>query len=586
MVGDHVQPITVTRPGRTAVKRTLAIGLALAALSCRSAEPSKSVAQTLPRTPAVAASFGAADIDRALGAEWQKRGLAAAPRVDDHGFLRRAFLDVVGRIPTLDEIAKFESDRSVARRANLVTALVATPGYADHWTNYWEDVLLLDKTKAKLVDRDQFRRFLHSAFERNEPWNQLVYELVSATGWNRPATPAPLEPPTTSAMAIDTGGPRPTAPVVDAMHPVNGAVNWLLQYRSNPEDLAGKVASTFLGVKIQCAQCHDHKTEKWKQTDFQRFAACFVNMKASPESEGKLAPVELFERRSPAPRFEKRPETASIAAATPAALDGTDFSSEDDRRAALAGWTTSPQNPWFAKAFVNRVWGQFLGRGFVEPVDDFRDSNPGEMPELLDALSKDFVAHGYDVKRLVATIVSTDAYQLSSGALGASVQAGSTTSPLWSRYPLKPLAPDELLDSIAVATDLDDILSGQRGEDLERAKAQLRKQFDFLFDVDEESHPSSYEGTIPQALMLMNGRSVNQTTRVGRQGALLKILGTPVGDGERIDALYRRTLSRTPSSDERDAALAVIPERGRYRQAAFEDLLWALLNSSEFVFNH
>src|SRR5439155_4243549 len=164
--------------------------------------------------------------------------------------------------------------------------------------------------------------------------------------------------------------------------------------------------------------------------------------------------------------------------------------------------------------------------------------------------------------------------------------SGKAPPSLWSRYPLKPLAPDELLDSIAVATDLDDVLSRRGGEELEKAKAQLRKQFDFLFDVDEESHAATYEGTIPQALMLMNGRSVNQTMRVGRQGALLKVLAMPVGDERRVEMLFLRTLSRKPTADELTIALAALPERGAGRQAAFEDLFWALLNSSEFVFNH
>jgi hypothetical protein len=501
----------------------------------------------------------AADVDRAIGAEWHKRGIAASPRVDDLAFLRRVTLDVIGRIPTALEIERFESDRSEGKRDAVVRSLLASPAYADRWTSYWEEVLLLDKTKAKFVDRGEFRRFLHGAFERNLPWNEVVFELVNARGVNRAAN--------------DAGeGVR-----------VNGAVNWLLQYRDNPQDLAGKVASTFLGVKIQCAQCHDHKTEKWKQQDFLSFAACFANMKSTPlETDSKTPPVALVEAKRAGLGRAKRPENAKVAAAPPVALDGTDFSSEDDRRAALAAWTTSPQNPWFSRALVNRIWGQFLGRGFVEPVDDFRASNPGEMPELLDALAKDFASHGYDMKRLVATITATGAYQRSSAPAGAS----PAEAPLWSRFPLKPLGPDELLDSIAVATDLDDVFAGRGEGELEKSKAQLRKQFEFLFDVDEESHAATYEGTIPQALMLMNGRAVNRTTRVGRQGALLKVLATPTSDEHRVETLFLRTLSRRPTAEESKLALETIPDRGAGRQAAFEDLFWALLNSSEFVFNH
>jgi hypothetical protein len=541
--------------------RSAILGIAAILLSCRSAQLGtvKTAAQP-PAAPSEAPAFGAADVDRALDAEWRKRGVVASPGVDDLAFLRRVTLDVIGRIPTAPEIERFESDRSEGRREAVVRSLLASPSYADHWTNYWEEVLLLDKTKAKFVDRGEFRRFLHGAFEHNAPWSEIVHELVNARGVNRAASEGSFS------------------------GQVNGAVNWLLQYRDNPQDLAGKVASTFLGVKIQCAQCHDHKTEKWKQKDFLSFAACFANMKSTPlEADSKIPPVALVEANRVSVRRAKRPENASVAAAPPVALDGTDFSSEDDRRAALAAWTTSPHNPWFARAFVNRMWGQFLGRGFVEPVDDFRASNPGELPDLLEALAQDFAAHGYDVKRLIATIAATDAYQLSSATAGAK----AAEAPLWSRFPLKPLGPDELLDSIAVATDLDDVLAGGKGEgELEKAKAQLRKQFDFLFDVDEESHGATFEGTIPQALMLMNGQAVNRTTRVGRQGALLKVLAMPTSDERRVEALYLRTVSRRPTADESKAALEAIPERGAGRQAAFEDLFWALLNSSEFVFNH
>jgi hypothetical protein len=540
-----------------------ALGLALTLASCRSTTHLRTQVAVAPAAAELSSerpAFGATDIDRAFEAEWKRRGIVASPPVDDERFLRRVTLDIIGRIPKVEEIERFASDPSVDRRAAVVQSLIASPEYADHWTNYWEDVLLLEKTKAKFVDRDEFRAFLHGAFVKNLPWSDVVHELVDARGLNRPATEA--------------GAPTQ----------VDGAVNWLLQYRDNPQDLAGKVASTFLGVKIQCAQCHDHKTEKWKQKDFVSFAACFARMKATPlDSDSKLGPVALYDANGRI-RRPKKPDNASIASAAPAALDGTDFSNEDDRREALADWTTSSQNPWFAKAFVNRIWGYFLGRGFVEPVDDFRASNPGEMPELLDQLAKDFAAHGYDTKRLIALIATTEVYQLS-----ASAPDGAKTGeiPLWSRYPLKPLAPDELLDSIAIATDLDDVLGGQRGTDeLEKAKAQLRKQFDFLFDVDEESHTTTYEGTIPQALMLMNGRQVNRTMRVGRHGALLKVLAMPSTDENRVEALFLRTVSRKPTPDETKAALAALPERGAGRQAAFEDLFWALLNSSEFVFNH
>jgi hypothetical protein len=291
----------------------------------------------------------------------------------------------------------------------------------------------------------------------------------------------------------------------------------------------------------------------------------------------------------------------------------------------------APQNPWFAKAFVNRVWAALLGRGFVDPVDDLRASNPPALPALFDMLAADFVAHGYDVRRLVALICDTEAYQLSAGQ---PVTMRDTTKPpargdgqLWSRYPLKPLGADELLDAIVAATGAEPVLERISGDDIEGLRDALRKQMAFFFDVDEQPDETVYQGTIAQALMLLNGRLVNGSAAVIPGDALASILSRGGGDAEAITALYQRTLSRPPSPEELTHWLAfvraprqavawqepvasaprrgangaraafagerrlarterLVPRRETPRQQAFEDVLWALLNSSEFYFNH
>ncbi len=548
------------------------------------------------------ASSGAAQLDTILRAAWSKRGIVPAQPVDDSRFLRRVYLDVIGRIPTTDELAAFQAEPVASRRAKVVDALLASTAYADRWTRYWDDVLLGPKIDKKFVDREKFDGWLREEFRANVPWDKLVYELVTAKGYNReplietgatgagsnsamsatpPATSSaasgPLFGSSTGATAVGAGSSAQPAQA-------NGAVNWLLKYRDNPQDLAGAASATFLGVKIQCAQCHDHKTEKWKQADFQRFAACFATAKAIPVDGERNGPrlVQLVESDKPAFRRARKGELASIASAAPTALDGTDFSDAESRREALARWIQSPQNPWFAKAIVNRTWGHFMGRGFVEPIDDFRASNPVVLPELLDWLASDFVAHGFDLKYLVRTITNSEAYQLSAGP----TFGRGDGPPLWSRFPLKPLGPDELLDSIAVATDLDALLAGKDAGEFGAAKAQLRKQYEFLFDIDEESHPSTYDGTIPQALMLMNGRPVSRATNTVRQGALIKLLAMPVDDSAKIEALFLRTIARKPTTEELRTLLPLVGVRGADRLEAYEDVFWSLLNSSEFIFNH
>jgi hypothetical protein len=575
---------------RSASGLLLAILLVGSAACHRASEgPSKVPTGAAAPVPAPDASY---IVDEALRAAWQKHGIAPAPPASDGRFLRRAYLDIVGRIPTLDEVTTFLADAAPDKRNKAIDALLASPEYAKHWSRYWDDVLLGDKVDNNIVDREEFDHWLEQRFSQNAPWDEIAFLLVTAQGSNRISTSdsdAMITAPKSTADLASMSGPPPSVETPAdrgaGQEHLNGAVNWLLKYRDDPQDLAGNLSATFLGVKIQCAQCHDHKTEKWKQRDFQQFAACLTTAKVIPldaARDGGPKRFGVFEVRKPFVRVGKQPELAAIEKASPVALDGTDFSQAESRREALGEWIRSPQNPWFAKAIVNRMWGYFMGRGFVEPVDDFRASNPVLLPELLDALTSDFVAHHHDLKQLIAGITKSQAYQLAAEPR----PAARTEDALFSRYALKPLGPDELLDSIAVATELDNLLAGKNAGEFGTAKAQLRKQFGFLFDVDEESHPTSYEGTIPQALLLMNGRPLSRATNTVRQGALLKVLAMPGGDAEKLESLYLRTVARQPTSAELANLLPLLRGRPLQRQEQFEDIFWALLNSSEFIFNH
>jgi len=426
------------------------------------------------------------------------------------------------------------------------------------------------------------------------PWDRMVYALVSATGQNSPGGPRP------KSMSEAERAIQKTA------EPVNGAVDWVLKYRDTPQDWAGDASKKFLGVQIQCAQCHDHKTEKWKQKDFRQFAACFMRAQTLPlDGPGQMGQKRAIVRDidRPLPRFMKNPDLVDIGRAEPIALDGTPMTG--DPRESVARWITT--SPSFAIEAVNRMWGHFMGRGFVDPVDDIRPSNPADAPELEQALAKDFATHGYDWKRLVRTIALSRAYGLSTNPASAA-DAGKPPV-LWSRFRAMPLGPNEMLDALIDATGVDAALRRMGRFDVEALTERLRQLYGFVFDVDEESDKQSFEGTITQALVQLNGRLVAGGSTALPGTAVATIARSDTTDAQKIEALYLRTVSRPPTADELATwtkyvanpppigSPEVMDRKGpgpfrRVREtrdpktAAFEDLMWTLLNSSEFVLNH
>ncbi len=584
----------------------------------RTAGPSPS-----PVAPPSATAFGTRGIDAALRGAWQKEGLTPALGADDATFVRRAYLDIVGTIPAPEATSAFVASADPDKRKKLVDTLLASPQYAEHWMNYWDDVLMGREVKSKSVDRVAFRYWLRARFEANAPWNRIVSELVSATGQNSIGGTR-VRLPQAMAMTIPLGTTVPQKGEEDAtdLAQINGAVNWTLRFEQTPQDLSGNASRIFLGVQIQCAQCHDHKTENWTQDDYRRFASAFLHQKADPIDRGKpmgnIRRVDLVDLAKVGPRFAKNADVAPIAAAKATALDGTDLDQGIGTRKALAAWMTAKENPWFAKAFVNRLWGHFLGRGFYDPVDDMRAVNTPALPELLDRIAADFAAHDFDVPYLIRTICATQAYQLAASA-SANANANAKTDPenrLWTRFHLVPLGPEELLNALLRATDLETAAKKSGIQNLDALRAQLVRQYAFLFDVDETDDVPDYSGTVTQALSLLNGQLVGQGARSVPGSALDDVLAKPGDDAAKIDALVLRVLSRVPTEAERKTWVDYVqtasktpratippPKRGGpgagplarlgvkaapadTRRAAYEDVMWALLNSSEFVFNH
>ncbi|MDC3959892.1 DUF1549 domain-containing protein [Polyangium jinanense] len=551
---------------------------------------------TATATSAPAATDIVSRIDALLEAEWKAAGVAPAKPAPDAQFLRRAWLDLAGTLPPPEVVTTFLADSAPDKRVRAVDALLASPHFAERWAAYWEDVLIRD-VKGNLVDRAAFRAFLHARFAENAPWDRVVRELVAATGKSSPGGPARER-----RMAAQNDAAEAEA------EGVNGATNWVVQYRGGVEDLAGATARTFLGVQIQCAQCHDHKTEKWTTTDFRRFAASFARTRVKPVEEKEKGMARAFEvEDGKRGRVGKKAtdEAREIATLAPAALDGTELEG-DTPRAELAAWITSKANPWFSKALVNRVWGLFFGRGFVEPVDDLRPSNPPRAPAVLDALAADFATHGYDLKHLLRTLCATRAYGLAGGPPAAEAT--------WAAFAPRPLPAPVLLDAVLTATRLDPWLEDTLGERADALRAKMRERFRFVFDVDEEGSRAEFDGTIPQALLLLNGPLVGYGSSALAGATLADVLAMQGGDAAKIEALYLRTLSRRPTAEEISRWVRFLDEaasapeepaakptgqgplgkigkkRGWVakspRDQAYEDLFWALLDSTEFAFQH
>ena len=534
----------------------------------------------------------------ALQKAWKNAGVVPAAPVGDLGYLRRCYLDLTGVVPPHQEVQAFLSDRRPDKRHRLVSRLSQTPAHFAHMANTWDGILLGKVKRNPWVDRVAFRRWLYQSFKSNMPWDRLVRQLVSATGQNSAG-----------------GRPKPSdwgalERVADAGVPINGAVNFSLSHFRQPQNLAGATSRIFLGIQIQCAECHDHKTERWTQAEFKHFTAAFMRTRLHRIDRGRV----MGKRRAQLkdvdgnPRWlARRNQRLGYSAEQPRALDGTDLGNGPrSPRQALAQWLTAKSNPWFAQAYVNRVWAQLLGTGFMNPVDDIREGQKVIVPQVLRQLSQAFVRRGYDTRWLYRVIMASDAYGRSSGAEGK----------VWSSFRMRSMSSDQLLDSIARAGGIGAGVERLTGERLSRVKLNLRHQFRFLFDVDEEGDAEVFSGTIPQSLLMQNGVITTAASSRFEGTTLAQAMDMP--DADAIRFLYESVYGRPPRATESQhwqrflkgatGGYVVSVEPGAVRSGAgrklmarayrrvlrkmsprdhaLEDLMWALLNSSEFFFIH
>jgi hypothetical protein len=503
-------------------------------------------------------------VDAEVAAAWQRETITPAKPSTDTEFLRRVSLDLVGVIPTVDETIAFLESNDSRKREKLIDQLLADPRFARHQTDVWDMVLFGRNPPGYMTqNREGFRTWLAGKFEKNAPYDQWAGEILRAEG--------------TSAE--------------------NGAM-YLAQYRNAPEDAIEAVTQTFLGVQLQCARCHDHPYEEWKQKDFYGMAAFLARLEVvTVANKGNQPIFAIGEKNSGDVRF-----TGSVKDSKPGDkgepvkpkfLHGSELAEpavpkdfkeakfpekqmppkpKFSRKDALADWIVKPENPYFAKSVANRVWAQYLGRGLVHPVDNMSASNKPSHPALLDTLAKELVAHKFDLKWLTRELVNSKAYQLSGRGTGEPM-------PEWFQHARsRPLSAEELVESWQVATNFDMNQSSSKKGEPDRFRP-LGSGYLLQFFGSPNTGTGDFQGGIREHLYLNNGPL---GTMIGTKGGTAEFVGdTKKPLPERIDRLFLATLNRKPSEAEAKKFSEYLSSGG-----SASDAVWVLMTCSEFRFNH
>jgi hypothetical protein len=498
--------------------------------------------------------------------------LPPSPPCTDNEFIRRAFLDAAGTLPTPDEVARFVADAAPDKRAKLIDAILDRPEFVDYWTYKWSDLLLVSTRKLPEPAMWAFYQWIRKSVADNKPWDQFARDLITATG-----------------SSLD-----------------NGAANYFVMHKDITE-LTETTSVTLLGMSITCARCHNHPLEKWTQNQYYGLANLFSRVRLKNGERGGDVVVfassagDVPHPRTGLPMPPQPLDAAAMAIDSPA-----------DRRAHFAGWLTQPDNPFFARALVNRVWANFLGRGLVDPEDDLRLTNPASNEELFAALAKDFVDHRFDVKHLARTIMNSATYQRSSNPL----PENAADDRYYSRYLVRRLSAEVILDAYSQVTGVPtpfNLMRSNAGDAesgtssyplgtraLEIPDALVASRFLDAFGRPDRSQTCSCErqqdSSVTQALHLNNGNTLNEKLRA-TNSRVEQWLSEKRTDQEAIDRVFVLALARPPSDVERQKLMAVLAEAAKesaadekasleLRRQAIQDLFWAALTDREFLFNH
>jgi hypothetical protein len=606
------------KPGQTAQsKQAAARKNKQADKTGRKDEPVNTPLPKRPVRSVTPPTLTSAELDRLINQFLTKNSpkVERAPQTTDVEYVRRLYFDLVGRPPTPAQVRSFLNDRSKEKRAVLIDSLLGSSECSHNWAKYWRDVVKFHSTSENpnQVRFDMLEDWLAKQLRANKPWDEIVTGMITATGQNDE----------------------------------NGAVAFPLAYQAQPVEMAGEVSRIFMGVQIQCAQCHDHKTDAWKQRQFHEFAAFFAGTR--PKNVVKAAPGQLPvfavvlqgpkrysmpdkdnpQKQIPiAPRFFLSSSKSKPEPVVPEAL------AVAERRALAASYVTGQDNPWFARAYINRIWYTLMGEAFYEPIDDIGPERTPKAVEVLDPLADQWQKGGYDIRWLFRTILNTEAYQRR--IRSTATDAGKT--PFASSCPSRLRADqvyDALVQALALPTDengkpvqpakpgINNPAQGKPAQNLQASLSlgdpkrtpgqpqtkggakkaaeavglasqlgkkaaaiarlgQTRILFDRLFGIDPSVANEDVLGTIPQALFLMNSRLINDRTQAKPGTVLGEIMNTAPNERAALGALYLRVLSRQPTTHEVEVC-------GRYlnavgdRREAFEDIYWSLINTTEFL---
>jgi hypothetical protein len=495
-------------------------------------------------------------IDDLAVAKWKGLHLAPSKVAGDSEFLRRAYLDAAGILPTSEEVETFLAGKSPDKRSQAVDGLLQREEFFDYWAYKWSDLLLVSTRRLNSTAMWAFYDWIRDSVKHNKPWDQFANQIFTGSGSTRE----------------------------------NGALNYFVLHK-DPIDLSENATLAFTGQRIMCARCHNHPLEKWTQRQYFQMANLFARVGVK---NGAMGDNIVFAKTTGDVLY---PKLARPLPPTP--LDGQSMPIESpaDRRALFAEWLTSPRNSLFARTIVNRVWANFMGRGLVDPVDDVRSANPSSNEELFAALTKDFVDHGYDVQRLIRTIMNSSVYQLSSEANAAN----QSDNMFYSKHIIRRLPAEVILDAMSQVTGSPTAFPGYPAgtRALQLPDTQVKSEFLTSFGrpqrISCDAAERASDSTIAQALAVINGDTLNKKLSAP-EGAIALLLKLGLSDRRILEFMYLSAFSRYPT-DAESAALAdalekVKPAQGTeearrdaHRQA-LEDMVWALLTSKEFLFNH